>query len=218
MELVYADAMDPAPFLAAAEIALSLVARPEVAAKWPAESACAGMSVGGLAHHLLKQIANTQLVLEALPNDGEVIDAREHYARAEWVGADLDAPVNIGVRERSDLEAEAGPDAVLRWGRDAYDQVAILLSSPRIPEVVSPPWLTWSMTTDDYLTTRLVELAVHSDDLAASIGVPTPEFPAAVIERVLQVLTAAALRRHGQAALLRTLSRPQRAPESISAF
>ena len=53
---------------------------------------------------------------------------------------------------------------------------------------------------------------MHSDDLAASVDVPTPDFDAAVLDPVLRLLTAVSLRRHGQDALVRTLSRPQRAP------
>jgi hypothetical protein len=63
-----------------------------------------------------------------------------------------------------------------------------------------------------------MEMVVHSDDLAASVDIPTPDFDAAVLDPVLRLLTAVSLRRHGQDALVRTLSRPQRAPGSVSAF
>jgi hypothetical protein len=39
-----------------------------------------------------------------------------------------------------------------------------------------------------------------------------------VVRPVLALLTDVAAERHGQAALVRALSRPQRAPASISAF
>ena len=42
--------------------------------------------------------------------------------------------------------------------------------------------------------------------------------PPDVIEPVLALLTAVSSRRHGQAAVVRALSRPQRAPASVSAF
>jgi hypothetical protein len=48
--------------------------------------------------------------------------------------------------------------------------------------------------------------------------VPTPTYPDAVITPVLGLLTTVAVQRHGQTALVRALSRPQRAPERISAF
>jgi hypothetical protein len=63
-----------------------------------------------------------------------------------------------------------------------------------------------------------MEIVVHSDDLAASVGLPTPEFPESVAAPVLALLTGVATRRHGQAAVVRALSRPQRAPSSVSAF
>ena len=59
---------------------------------------------------------------------------------------------------------------------------------------------------------------MHADDLAASIGVDTPEFPDDVVAPVLGLLAGVAVRRHGQAAVVRALSRPQRAPASVSAF
>jgi hypothetical protein len=64
----------------------------------------------------------------------------------------------------------------------------------------------------------MLELIVHSDDLAHSVGVPTPQFPAEAVQTVVDVLTRIALRRHGQTAVLRALSRSERAPASISAL
>ena len=63
-----------------------------------------------------------------------------------------------------------------------------------------------------------MEMVVHADDLASSVDVATPAFGPAVLDPVLRLLTALALRRHGQDALVRTLTRPQRAPAAVSAF
>jgi len=93
-----------------------------------------------------------------------------------------------------------------------------VLQSVRPDTPVLIPWQGWAVTAHDLLTTRMMEMVVHADDLAASIGVETPEFPDEVAERVLGLLTRVAVRRHGQAALVRALSRPQRAPASVSAF
>ncbi|MGL5911240.1 MAG: maleylpyruvate isomerase N-terminal domain-containing protein, partial [Phycicoccus sp.] len=59
---------------------------------------------------------------------------------------------------------------------------------------------------------------VHSDDLAASIGVEPPEFPRECADAVLALLASVAARRHGVTAVLRTLSRPQRQPRTVTAF
>jgi hypothetical protein len=64
----------------------------------------------------------------------------------------------------------------------------------------------------------MMELVVHGDDLAASVGLETPIYPEGVVGPVVGLLTGVAMRRHGQTAVPRGLSRPQRAPASISAF
>jgi hypothetical protein len=71
---------------------------------------------------------------------------------------------------------------------------------------------------EDMLVTRMMELAVHSDDLAVSLGVPTPAFPDSAMQVVIDLLTRLALRRHGQIPVLRALSRSERSPASIAAF
>jgi hypothetical protein len=67
------------------------------------------------------------------------------------------------------------------------------------------------------LRTRMMEIAVHGDDLACSAGLDAqpPEAAAAV---AIELLTALAVRKHGAAALLRALSRAERAPASIAAI
>ena len=51
------------PFAAAVEVATGLVLRPEVTARWEAESACADMSVGALARHVVGQWVNVERLL-----------------------------------------------------------------------------------------------------------------------------------------------------------
>ena len=80
------------------------------------------------------------------------------------------------------------------------------------------PWQGWSLRRDDLLTTRMMEIAVHSDDLAASAGVTAPPLPGDVLEPVLALLNRLAVRRHGQSAVITALTRAERAPGSIAAF
>jgi hypothetical protein len=79
-----------------------------------------------------------------------------------------------------------------------------------------PSWGPWSVSLDDLVLTRLIEVVVHCDDLAISVGVPTPALPGT--DTVVATLARIAVRRHGPVAVLRGLSRAERAPESISAF
>ena len=63
------------------------------------------------------------------------------------------------------------------------------------------------------------ELAPQLDAvLAASVGLETPTFPDDVVGPVLDLLTGLSVRRHGSTALVRALTRPQRAPSSVTAF
>jgi hypothetical protein len=63
-----------------------------------------------------------------------------------------------------------------------------------------------------------MELTVHMDDLAVSVGLATPELPDAVFDPVLMLLARLAVRRHGQAAVLRALARAERSPKAINAI
>jgi hypothetical protein len=64
----------------------------------------------------------------------------------------------------------------------------------------------------------MLELAVHTDDLAVSVGLGTPELPEAAFDPVLVLLARLAARRHGQVSLLRALARQERAPAEVNAF
>ena len=119
---------------------------------------------------------------------------------------------------RDDEAAEAGPDAVLATAAGHTDGLAELLTTPRDPDTVFIPWQGWALATDDFLTTRMMEMLVHADDLAASVGVDTPEFPEGAVVPVVGLLAAVAADRHGAPAVVRALSRPQRSQGPVSAF
>lgn len=212
------EPIDRSAFVTACHTALALARHPEVAAAWDAESACEGMSVGGLTHHLLGQVRNVADILAEPPTTNDPIALLDHYARAAWVTSSVDAEANTSIRDASNDAAAAGPDAVLSAIPPLLERLPVLLATPRTPDTAYLAWQGWALTTDDFLVTRSMELVVHSDDLADSVGLPTPQFPQSVVDLVVDLLAGVAMRRHGQAAVVRTLSRPQRAPDSVSAF
>lgn len=72
---------------------------------------------------------------------------------------------------------------------------------------------------DDYLRTRCVELVVHTDDLAASIGLPTHEPDRAAVAVALDVIFEMCRARAGDAEVLRALARPERGqPDTLRPF
>jgi hypothetical protein len=205
-------------YLTTAALAAKLLATPRVAAAWHEPSALPKLSVQGLAGHLAGQIFFIPKVLgDPVPTE-EVISIHEYYARSIWIGSDVDDEFNMGIRAMGEKDAADGPAALAaRVDATVRELRTVLLAAPARP-VRRPTWGDWSISLDDFVTSRLLEVVVHSDDLAHSVGVPTPEPPAEAVETVVDVLSRIALRRHGATNVLRALSRAERAPASISAL
>jgi hypothetical protein len=206
-------------YLQAARSAVDLVARPDVAGAWDAESALPKMTVGALAAHLGTQVfmVRDALTEPEVRTDEAPVPLTEHYTRSAWVRSGLDDDANVGIRDGAAREAAAGHSALVADLRAVLAEVADRLGHPDLPQTVRMPWWGWALTFDDFLVTRMMEIAVHSDDLASSVGVATPELPDTVLGPVLDLLVGVSVRRHGQTAVLRALSRAERAG-SVTAF
>lgn len=212
------EPFDRTEFIATCRIGFTLASSSEVTAAWDTESACAGMTVGGLTHHLLGQAHHVVRLMSVRPTSDSPIPLLDHYTRAAWVAADPEDEANASIRDDENGAAHIGVAAVLEEMAPPLDRLEDVLDAPRRPDTVFIPWQGWALTTDDFLVTRAMELVVHADDLAASVRLATPTFPDGVVAHVLDLLAGVAARRHGQTAVVRALSRPQRAPQSISAF
>lgn len=207
-------------YLFAAQSAVTLLAQHAVAEQWEAPSALPKMTVGALAAHLAGQVLSVRDVLvdRRLSSSEHPVALLEHYTRSAWVQAGLDDEANVAIREGADSGAAAGHRRLLESVQEALDDVARLLAEEVEPRVVRMPWWGWSLTFEDFLVTRMMEITVHSDDLAVSLGQEPPELPVSVLEPVLSLLLGVSVLRHGQTAVVRALSRAERAPGSIAAF
>jgi hypothetical protein len=205
-------------YLTAAEHARSLLADDAVRDRWESPSALEKMSVGALACHLATQVLNARSLVAAGPSEQEPIALVEHYARAAWVGSAIDDKVNVGIREEAEESAADGVEALLAKVDEALAELRDRLTEADRPAVLLIPWQGWSLTLEDFLVTRMMEIVVHSDDLAVSVDVPTLDLPDEVLAPVLGLLTSLSVRRHGQVAVVRALSRAERAPKDITAF
>jgi hypothetical protein len=209
-----------AAFWRSVELADVLLRSAELRAGWAADSALAGMSAGDLAAHLARQV---HLVAEALDNpppSGPTLSPAAYYATVLGDQAsDPDSPVNDGVRRRSRADAAGGPEAVLAgWSESVATARARLERTPadRLVSVASAGLV---LTIDDYLVTRVVELCLHTDDLAVGLGVDPPPFPIAVTTLVAHTLIDIARLRNGDLAVVRALARRERqAPAVVYAF
>ncbi|SFP30463.1 Mycothiol maleylpyruvate isomerase N-terminal domain-containing protein [Amycolatopsis arida] len=205
-------------FLAAARSAAGLLREPAVAVAWREPSALPGFGVAGLAGHLAYQVLTVASALADPVPEEPTLSLLEHYDRAKWVDADLDDEVNVRIRQGGEHVAAPGAAALAdRVDATVSELTDALATAPERP-VRIPLWGPWSLMLEDLLVTRLMELAVHSDDLAVSVGVTTPELPPGAVETVVDLLSRLAVRRHGPTAVLRALSRAERAPSTIAAF
>jgi hypothetical protein len=203
-------------FLSVAETAATLLREPAVSARWSKPSALDDFSVGGLARHLANQVTRTVPLLAAAPGSS-AIAVLEHYTRNAWVTSGVDGADNVWIRQRGEeAAAVTTPQALV-------DEVDAALSELRRSVLAEPAERVvdlgdWGLAVDDFLLTRVMELVVHTDDLAVSLDVPTPDMPTAATEATIQLLARVAAWRHGPLAVVRTLSRRERAPETIAAL
>jgi hypothetical protein len=203
-------------FLSVAQTAATLLREPALAAHWSDPSALADFSVGGLARHLANQVTRTVPLLAAAPG-GAAVPVLEHYTRNAWVTSGIDGADNLRIRRLGE-EAAAGttPEALADEVDAALVELRRIVPTEPAERVVD--FRDWALTVDDFLLTRVMELVVHADDLAVSLGVPTPSLPAAATEATIELLARIAAWRHGPLAVVRALARRERAPETIAAL
>lgn len=204
-------------FLSAAALACEMVSSSRVAERWHDPSALAEFSVGGVAGHtylaarILERRLNT-----ALPEDPVVVDALDRYSEIRIVDtASLEDEVHRGVRHDGEYVARRGPVAVAGNFHELFDRLrSRLADEPRGRLVVaSTPGTV--MLLDDFLGSRTVEMLVHADDLAVSVGLPPLDLPPDAAKVATTTLLELARQRTGDLAVLRAMSRRERQESEI---
>lgn len=205
-------------FLTTSRIALDLLRHERVADHWDKPSALPEFGVSGLAGHLGYQVLPLPSMTTAPIGDEPVVGLMEHYARANWTEQEIDSELHTRIRDGGEKIAEKGHAALCAEFEQVLTELEKTLPGLENRPVRMPHWGPWAVRLDDYLVTRLMELVVHSDDLAVSVGAGTPEFPRPVNEAVIDLLTRMSLNRHKAIDVVRALSRKERAPQDITAF
>lgn len=200
-----------AAFLDTAEVAAAVLALPEVAREWDGPSALRLLSVRGLAGHLVRGATTVEVYLDRPEPAGEPITAAAYYARAVPDGADLTSEIHTAIRERGEAQAAQGPERLAAVAAAACVRLRERLHREAAGRLVSVHQGV-VIHLDEYLLTRLVELTLHIDDLCVSVGVPTPELPAAAGAAAIGTLVEVARLRHGDTAVLNALARRERDP------
>jgi uncharacterized protein (TIGR03083 family) len=201
-------------YLEAAVSLAELLRDPAVAAAWDRPSALQEFSVHGLAGHLGSQVFFVSQLLEAEAPDEQPLSVLEFYAAAEAFHTDADSEINVRIRRGGEAVAADGPNALIGEVDSALARQRATVPAEPDDRVVS--FLGRPVLLNDFLLSRMMEIVVHSDDLALSAGIPTPPLPPHVFEPVLDLLARLAVVRHGQTPVLRALSRAERAPTTIA--
>jgi Mycothiol maleylpyruvate isomerase N-terminal domain len=208
-------------FLATASEARGLIAAREVAAKWNDPSALDDLDVGAVAGHLARAAFVVIGYLDASDPEAQVgVDTTElvtadRYFEQVIAAAATASDAHAGIRARAAEEAAAGQEAlVARFDTTLQLLDARLASEPAERTVTVALGIV--MPLDEYLVTRIVELVVHADDLAAGADLATPEFDAMTMACVIGCMLAMVRSRNGDIAVVRAFARRER--DQINAF
>jgi hypothetical protein len=161
-------------------------------ARWEEPSSLEAMTVGALAGHLLRSVTTLAGYLAEPPAGFEdLIDPAGYLLSIDGSLEPRRPRPRLrsaqAIRRRATDEAQGGPGRVLaRWDGAVEELSGRLATEPptRAVRVLDGR----IMLVDDYLVTRLIEMLIHADDLAVSIGAETPAFPAAAWQRVIDTL------------------------------
>jgi hypothetical protein len=218
MPLTFAGNLDREALTRATAALVDLVSSPELADAWDKDSALPGMTVGGLTRHLVSQpeCAVEFLGIQPVPPHAPLVSLAECYERTDWFAAPVDGEENTSIRDDFNAMAAGGQEHSLAILERAMAELPGVIAAAGATTYV--PWQDCCLATDDFLVVRLMEIVVHADDLAMSLGLSTPVFDDDALHPALALLAMLSVRRHGQDAAVRALSRAERTPVSAAAF
>ncbi len=196
-------------FHAAGLTAIELIAAELVGSRWHEPSVLDGYQVGGLAAHLGRGVVTVEAYLDADPHtsSGSPIDAPTYFATALGDHDPLNSEFHAEVRRRGARAAAGGQAALVAELIAAQARLAARPLDPDLPITVLGGMV---MSLSSYLETRLVELVIHTVDLADSVDLPTPPFDGSVWEVVAATVTETARLRNDPRVMALGLARSDR--------
>ena len=165
------------------------------------------MTVGALCAHLVRAAGSVLAYLDrtdpAARPDGTLLTPVTYFHAA------IDSPIHERIKEVSATEATAGPGEVATRCAEVAASLRIRLAEEPSDRLVAA--LGGRMLyLDDFCRTRLIEVLVHLDDLAASVGLPRPDTSEDGTAIVIDVLIGIARMLHGDWAVLHALAHDER--------
>jgi hypothetical protein len=198
-------------WVASARTALLFVDEPLVRARWTEPSALPDMTVGTLVGHLLHGgilMAEEALAITEIPDREPLTAAR----LLSWTPLDDTSPVHDGVRSFAESQAVAGLEELLERTRDSLKRTEARLAVASPNAILAFPWDPPSLTMElsEFLLSRVLELVVHVDDLAHSVGIEALPFEREAIALVCRLGVDIDIQRYGPEAVMRSLFRRDR--------
>lgn len=193
--------------------ALELVASPEVGREWANPSSLDGMTVGGLAAHFIMALRRTVELLEA-----EAPDTDRIATPFEFFGDNRRESPSVLDDERARWIVAASEDGAAEGQAEVVDELTSVIAQVDAALAETPPGTTVPTPRipdararlDDFVRTRLIEVVLHGDDLATSVGVVWHP-PRRAADEVVGLLVEMARERVGDLEVLRGLAREERA-------
>jgi hypothetical protein len=196
-------------FLESADCAARLLGRSEVTDHWNEVSILSEFTISGLAGHLLRGITTVETYLDGPDSGGDSISAAQCYD-ALGISADITSPLNRAVRSRGEQEAAIGSHRVAAEAHAVVERLGARLVT-EAPDRRLKVLGDLVISLDEYLRTRVVELVLHTEDLALSVDLPeAADVAPAVATVAIDTLVSLARFRHGDWAVLRALARRER--------
>lgn len=194
----------------AVEAAAELMSRPSIGAAWDAPSALEGMTVGSLAAHLVRAAGATIAYLDRTPVDAQPED--DLLTPVTYFHAAVDSPIHDQVKQVSADESAIGHQATAAKCADLATELRRRLAHEPADRLVGA--LGGRMLTlDDFCRTRLIEVLLHLDDLAVSVGEPRPETDPLGVSIVIDIVGSIARHVHGDWKVVYALARSERVGE-----
>lgn len=194
----------------AVEAAAELINRPSVGVAWDEPSALEGMTVGGLAAHLVRAAGATIAYLDRTPADAE--PEGDLLTPVTYFHAAVDSPIHEQIKQVSADESAVGHTAMATRCSDLAEHLRQRLVDEPAERLIGA--LGGRMLTlDDFCRTRLIEILLHVDDLAVSVGEPRPATDPEGVAIVIDIIEGIARFRHGDWEVIYALARSERLGE-----
>jgi len=193
-------------------VAADLVASPHVVRHWDEPSALDGMTVGALAAHLVRATGATLAYLDR--TDPATKPEDELLTKVTYFHAAIDSPIHERIKEVSAEEALVGPTGVAARAKEVAVELAARLPTEPVDRLVGALGKRM-LTLDDFCRTRMIEIGMHIDDLAHSVGIETPDLGDDVTAEVIDIVVGIARHLNGDWAVIHALARSERASDDV---